>query len=478
MKFTKKCKCCGKEFQTNSPQKLYCNDVHWIPCPICGTLVKKTDRDFTRPPKCCSSKCSHELRMQNMPKHVCILCGKEFTPKSGVGLICPDTHYRKCAVCGKEFIVTLHNKDTMTCSKECQWKKVKLTCLEKYGVDHPMKSRIGQQHFHDAMEKKYGHRHALQVESLRQKQVKTNLERYDSPYYCITQDCIDKQTENSGIISKTNIRFGEILSREHIPYKMEKRIEAKSFDFELINKNIVIEINPSYTHTVIDTRYEGISKYYHRDKSQLAIDHGYRCIHVWDWDDWDKIIDLVKDKTRIYARNCRLFKIYPKVANEFLAANHLQGSCRGQLICFGLLYNNELVQVITFGKPRYDKKYDVELLRLCTRSDIQVVGGASKLFKFAMQYIDPESVISYCDISKFNGDVYEKLDMQKIRQSPPQEVWSRNKDYITANLLRQRGYDQLFKTNYGKGTSNEQLMLENGWLPVYDCGQAVYEYRR
>lgn len=27
-----------------------------------------------------------------------------------------------------------------------------------------------------------------------------------------------------------------------------------------------------------------------------------------------------------------------------------------------------------------------------------------------------------------------------------------------------------------KGTSNEQLMLDTGWLPVYDCGQAVYSY--
>lgn len=24
--------------------------------------------------------------------------------------------------------------------------------------------------------------------------------------------------------------------------------------------------------------------------------------------------------------------------------------------------------------------------------------------------------------------------------------------------------------------SNEQLMLDNGWLLIYDCGQAVYSY--
>ena len=79
--------------------------------------------------------------------------------------------------------------------------------------------------------------------------------------------------------------------------------------------------------------------------------------------------------------------------------------------------------------------------------------------------------------NEFDGSVYEKLGMTKIRITPPQEVWSKGNRKITANLLRSRGYDQLFGTDYGKGTSNEQLMLENGWLPVYDCGQAVYEYK-
>lgn len=40
--------------------------------------------------------------------------------------------------------------------------------------------------------------------------------------------------------------------------------------------------------------------------------------------------------------------------------------------------------------------------------------------------------------------------------------------------MMSRGYDQLFNINYGKGTSNGQLMLENGWLLVYDCGQPAY----
>jgi hypothetical protein len=166
--------------------------------------------------------------MRSLPKHKCILCGKEFVPKSGVGLICDDTHYRKCSVCGKEFVVTAHNRDTQTCSKECQWKQVRITCMETYGVDHPMKSEIGQQHFHESMLKKYGHKHALQIEEFREKQVNTNIERYGQPYYCTTQECVDAQTENSGIISQVNLRFGELLKNAGIPYKMERRIETNS----------------------------------------------------------------------------------------------------------------------------------------------------------------------------------------------------------------------------------------------------------
>ena len=82
------------------------------------------------------------------------------------------------------------------------------------------------------------------------------------------------------------------------------------------------------------------------------------------------------------------------------------------------------------------------------------------------------------DLAKFSGDVYTRLNMERVRTTPPQIIWSKGIEKVTSTLLRQRGYDQLFKTNYGKGTSNEELMIENGWLPVYDCGQAVFVYER
>lgn len=129
---------------------------------------------------------------------------------------------------------------------------------------------------------------------------------------------------------------------------------------------------------------------------------------------------------------------------------------------------------MTFGKPRYNKNYDWELLRLCSIPDYAVVGGAERLWKYFISRHQSDSVISYCDLSKFKGDVYTRLGMSLDFVNEPSKIWSKKSEMITNNLLRQRGYDQLFNTNYGKGSSNEELMLENGWLPVYDCGQARY----
>lgn len=636
MKYTRKCKCCGKEFQTNSPQKLFCDDVHYLPCPVCGKPVFKKDRDFTRPPKCCSSECTHILRKQHMKTKICEICGEEFTPTSGVATICNKEHHIKCEICGKDMIVTkdMWHDGIRTCSDECRKEKTRRFNQEKYGVDHPMQSKEVQQHHKDSMKEKYGVEFALQSEEflnkasdttkerygvewaqqnpeikeksyrtmeeryggrttyqspiLRKKITETNLKKYgvenpiqsqlikdkiaainierygfpnpnqakeiytkgmqtrirhfgemwpqeirdkckqtwmehygvDNPFKSnqikekIAETNIKKygvpnpnqcpeirdkiratsierygvpcylqlpESKNYGIkISVVNRTFGQLLEDNGIEYTYEFPIGMKSYDIKISHNDILIEIDPSYSHTCqpdLNHWHSSLDSSYHINKTMIAEEAGYRCIHVFDWDDWAKIVQLIKPKTAVYARKCTLQKIGTKVADDFTTKYHMQGKCRGQVDNYGLYYEGELVEVMTFGKPRYTKKYDYELLRLCTKDDVRVVGGASKLFKAFIRDHSDISVISYCDLSKFTGKVYEEIGMKLHHITEPAKVWSRGLDKITDNLLRQRGFDQLFGTNYGKGTSNEALMIEDGWMPVYDCGQLVFEYR-
>lgn len=356
---------------------------------------------------------------------------------------------------------------------QCEIKeKINNTLKSKYGVTNPMEVPEFVNKIAETMMERYGVRSPIHVPAFRDKMDKTCLERYGLPFFSV------EPSENSASrISKNNISFVDKLSQVGVRADYEFRIDTKWYDIKLSQSNTVIEIDPTYTHNSFGNHWEpdGVPEDYHIAKTKLAKDNGYRCIHVFDWDDVDKVVNLLRPKQKIYARKCKIYILNKKATDTFLNENHIQGTCKGQLISLGLIYNDEIVQVMTFGKPRYSKSHDSELLRLCSKSGVTVVGGASKLLSFAKKAYSLGKMISYCDLSKFTGDVYAKLGMTLIRTTQPQEIWSKGSKKITANLLRQRGYDQLFGTSYGKGSDNNKLMLKNGWLPVYDCGQAVYE---
>ena len=279
-------------------------------------------------------------------------------------------------------------------------------------------------------------------------------------------------------MSKTNQRFAKLLKENNIEFEQEFNIKNKSYDFKI--GNALIEINPTYTHNSTIGAWFGnnqdnpLSKTYHLEKSQLAKENGFHCVHIFDWDDWNKIINLLLPKQKMYARKCELKEVSKKECDEFLNMYHLQNTCRGQIIRYGLYYNNELIQIMTFGKPRYNKNYEWELLRLCSHKDYIVIGGSQKLFKHFLKMQNPRNIISYCDNSKFLGDVYLSLGMTLKNITKPNVQWSKKNLHITSSLLKQRGFDQLFNASYGKGSSNRELMIEDGWKEVYDCGQQVY----
>ena len=64
---------------------------------------------------------------------------------------------------------------------------------------------------------------------------------------------------------------------------------------------------------------------------------------------------------------------------------------------------------MTFGKPRYNKNIQWELLRLVIKKDTQILGGVEKLWAYFQKTYKPETIVSYCDKRWFSGNVYNKL---------------------------------------------------------------------
>ena len=393
--------------------------------------------------------------------------------KYGVEFTLQDPEVREK---GKKTMLKRYGVEVPAQSKEIQG-KTRNTNLEKYGVEYATQAEEVKEKIKKTNIQRYGVPYTTMSEDVKDKSKKTNLEKYGVEYFCQHEKCYGA---NHSRISNINKKFHNLLQNNGVESFLEFIIDSYGYDLKV--GNTLVEIDPFFTHNVTTgpcfggKERETINEYYHSVKTSIAREHGYNCIHVFDWDDWNKVIDLLRNRGKIPARKCTTKELFKKETDKFLNEYHLQGSTRQFTKAYGLFYEGELVEVMTFGKPRYNKNYEYELLRLCSNSKYSVVGGASKLLKYFEEEVNPESLISYCDLSKFDGSVYEKLGFTLKEQTAPAKHWynPKTKRHITDNLLRQRGYDQLHKANFGKGTSNEQLMREHDYVEIFDCGQLVF----
>ena len=371
-------------------------------------------------------------------------------------------------------------------------KKSKQTSLLKYGTEFPVQSKEVQQKIKTSYIEHFGSiQNAYQY--IDQKSKQTRIERSGSlsnsyklgiekqsqviqEKYGVAYACMRPEARCFTNNSKPNIQFENLLIQNDIEFKREFPLEKYSYDFKVDNN--LIEIDPSTTHNSTWGLFNNPkNKNYHFEKSRIARENNYRCIHIFDWDDEDKIIRLLKSNyEKIYARSCQIKEVNKEDCDKFLNVHHLQNTCNNQQIRLGLYYNDELVSIMTFGKPRYNKNYQYELLRYCSNS--KMVGGSEKLFSHFVKTYNPDSIISYCDLSKFSGQLYGKLGF-KLLDSKVSKHWYnlKTKQHVTDNLLNQRGFDQLFGTDFGKSFSNKELMLNNNFVEIYDAGQASYVYK-
>ena len=113
------------------------------------------------------------------------------------------------------------------------------------------------------------------------------------------------------------------------------------------------------------------------------------------------------------------------------------------------------------------------LNRFCNKINTNVIGGASKLLKYFIRNYSPELIISYADRRYSNGNLYEKLGFERIGESRP-NYW-----YIKGQKRHYRfkfRKDILIKEGFDSNLTEREIMLERGYLRIYDCGNIKYEY--
>lgn len=362
--------------------------------------------------------------------------------------------------------------------------KVQKTNLERYWAKSPMQNtevkNKAKENLYKSVKKKYWVDNVWQIDEVKEKVVQSCMEKYWVPYNCMTKECLN----SSPTVSKINKECANILKENWYNVEMEFSIWRHSYDLKVWD--VLIEINPYPYHNVTWSPVrDPIKKDYHYEKLKLARDNWYRCIMVWDWDNFDKILYLLDDnKEKIYARQCGVFVIPQEDAHNLFEDYHLQWDTAKNKnnIYIWLYYNDELVECMSFGEPRYNKNYEWEILRLCSHKNYKVVWWANKIFKCFLNKTNANSVISYCDMSKFDWKVYEQLWFNLKKWNKPSKhrysTKSNDKLHITDNLLREKWFDKLFNTDYWKWTNNEELMKQHWYVEIYDCGQATFVWAR
>lgn len=176
---------------------------------------------------------------------------------------------------------------------------------------------------------------------------------------------------------------------------------------------LAIEFNGLFWHCDANT---GMTRNYHIRKTESRSEKNIRLIHIFEdeWCEKRKIVESrlknlfgIHDKT-VFARKCEVRNVSSNVARDFQKNNHIQGAVNAS-VKLGLYYEDELIALMTFGKCRFDKKHEWEMLRFCSRLGYHIPGAAGKLLKYFERNYNPKSLANgYYRIFDCGNMVFEK----------------------------------------------------------------------
>ena len=384
-------------------------------------------------------------------------------------------------------------------------KKIKQTCLDKYGYDNPMKVDYIKDKVKQTCKIKYGVDHEsqrhLSSKTLSIISSKDNLKSYildnNIKYYYELVDLLKMSPSHLGkIIRNFDLEYliTKLSNRSQFEIDLEKLLNSWNIKNNVSDRNTIypqeidlfipefnfgIEFNGNYWHFYNEKDIKRkVNNLYHQNKSLKAKEKGIFIYHIFEYE-WnnERKREIIKSQLRnlchrnenkVYARNCEIKEIKDNnLIKEFLDKNHLQGY-RSSKIKLGLFYNDELVSVMTFGKPYLSKsnKYEWELYRFCNKLNTSVIGGFNKLFKYFIRTYNPKNILTYSDFAKGDGHTYEKMGFKKLELTKPNYIW-----------WKETNLGDEIKTRYQTQMKNEtKIMEENNYLRIYDCGNFKWEW--
>lgn len=255
-------------------------------------------------------------------------------------------------------------------------------------------------------------------------------------------------------------------------------LSGLEIDIIVADKRFGIECHGVYWHSYnsLETVKQRLR---HKLKADLAESANYKLFQIFEHE-WRLKKDIIKSminhsvglSNKLYARKCEVKLIDRNLANSFLDNNHLNGHRQAKWN-FGLIYNYELIHVLSISKHN---KYDYELIRSASKCGYCIVGGLSKLLKYAKLQIGFNQLLTYADRRFSTANSYIKTGFNKLSATLPGYC------YVLGNNVYSRQHFQKQKLQnlldiYDNQLSESSNMFNNGYRRLWDAGHYKLLYK-
>ena len=348
--------------------------------------------------------------------------------------------------------------------------KRKQTCLKRYGCQSPNGNKEVQHRKKNTTLAKYGYEYVTQVPQVIEKMLSTKIDKYGttSP---INMGIAQKEVQDW--LQEQGFSFAPCISL----------LGKKEIDLYNADLKLGIEYCGLYWHH--ENAKTPRDRLYHYDKYRLCKEQGVRLITIFE-DEWLYRKEQVKAflqsvlgvNKKVYARKCILKEVSREIGRDFVNDNHIQDIDKPSLIYFGLYHDDVLVGILSLNRHHRTNSTDLLVLdRMCFQQGITVVGGASKLFKAAIEYAKMngyKKIVSWSDNRWSWGNVYEKLNFQLEIELPA--------DYSYVHLKnpdsKRKSKQSMQKSNIGcpKDMTEKDFALTLGYSRIWDCGKKRFIY--
>jgi hypothetical protein len=381
--------------------------------------------------------------------------------------------------------------------------KVKNTNMSLYGVEYPCQLDEFKEKTKQTMIDTYG------VENIKHLHIDTNslniLQDKDKLYEFIQHINAPIAAARLGVDTKTIYKYlelhnidkpflkksiveldiSQLLTENNLSHTIADRtvIPPKEIDIFLKEQNLAIEFNGMYWHSELAGNKP---RSYHFQKWKQCGDRGITLLSIFENDYiknkefWHNKILYMCDKLiipKIYARNCEIVIVDEGTKKMFLNQYHIQGNTNSK-INIGLMNNDKLVCLMTFGHPRSNKNKVIDLNRFCNAAGFHVIGGASKLLTYFIKNYgrNYSEIISFSDNAYSDGKLYEVLGFTISKELGPDYKYVCRKDYLKTfhkSSFKKHLIQKKFNLNDDMIANHTEweLMQSCGYDRIWDCGK-------